>query len=534
MRLLPRKVLPSRILIDEVKNEIFQEQSKELYELRQELSTLRPLQENHINGLAKLLIKVWLAPGNKKQEKLFFDDPVWGHTCIDEELSDLFFHPLIQRLNHIKQLSFAYLRFPNATHSRLAHSLGTCRNLEASLTTIFRNNLLYKATGTENISLDPVARRQLIIKAKAAALLHDVGHAPFGHALDKFIGYYDPLRPLPHPDKHYSREYLDKFLKHHLPGSIDSDNLGAILHPDRVGLSTWDTLAADLLDSALDADRMDFLVRDAHMTGLSMGVTGIEALIERMCPFQDEDQIFLTFHSSCLPYVEDFLMAREKMYALCYENPSKLAAERIFTRLVENLLREHKLDIDTVMLLTDEQILALLGLAAVTSEESSKLLYALLQNIEFVSVFEADLTESTDSGNEKTPPLPSRNAQISQWTSSRSSRRMGRWAYIDAPNEWERTIAIAGGLGEKNKCQVLVTVPDQRTSVPNEISALILERTASGYRVRKLFDFDPKLKDRLTDAHKPRGKIRVFADSRLNADQKSDIQRAAHELLGAH
>lgn len=126
------------------------------------------------------------------------------------------------------------------------------------------------------------------------------------------------------------------------------------MHPDRDGLSLWDTLAADLLDSALDADRMDFLVRDAHMTGLSMGVTGIEALIERMCPFQDEDQIFLAFHSSCLPYVEDFLTAREKMYALCYENPSKLAAERIFTRLVENLLREHKLlDKDTVMLLTE-------------------------------------------------------------------------------------------------------------------------------------------------------------------------------------
>jgi HD superfamily phosphohydrolase len=277
---------------------------------------------------------------------------------------------------------------------------------------------------------------------------------------------------------------------------------------------------------------MDFLVRDAHMTGLSMGVTGIEALMERMCPFQDQDQIFLTFHSSCLPYVEDFLMAREKMYALCYENPSKLAAERIFTRLVENLLREHKLEKDTIMLLTDEQILALLGLAAVTSEESAKLLYALLQNIEFVSVFEADLAANTNPNSERTP-MPSGNAQISQWTSSRDSRRMGRWAYIDAPTEWERTIAIASGLGEKNKCQVLVTVPDQRTSVPNEISALILEHTASSYSVRSLFEFDPRLRERLKDAHKPRGKIRVFADSRLSTQQRLDVQRASQDLLGS-
>src|SRR5712691_8691476 len=236
MRLLPRKVLPSKALIDEIKSGILQEQSTELEKLRQELNILRLLQENQINGLAKLLIQVWLAPNNKNQEKLFFDDPVWGHTCIDEELSDLFFHPLIQRLNHIKQLSFAYLRFPNATHSRLAHSLGTCRNVETSLTTIFRNNLLYKATGRESISLDPLARRNLTIKAKAAALLHDVGHAPFGHTLDKFIGYFDPGHPLLHPDKHYSRQYLDRFLTDHLPESIDPENLAGILHPNRAGL----------------------------------------------------------------------------------------------------------------------------------------------------------------------------------------------------------------------------------------------------------------------------------------------------------
>ncbi len=70
------------------------------------------------------------------------------------------------------------------------------------------------------------------------------------------------------------------------------------------------------------------------MTGLAMGVTSIEALIERMCPFREGNQVFLTFNDSCFPYIDDFLLAREKMYALCYEHPSKLAAERIFTRLV--------------------------------------------------------------------------------------------------------------------------------------------------------------------------------------------------------
>ncbi len=380
MRLLRRRVIPSKTLIDEVKDGLLSEQHAELEKLREELSTLRPMQENLIGSLAELLTKVWLTPSNKTHDKLFFDDPVWGHTQIDEELAEVFSHPLIQRLNHIKQLSFAYLRFPNATHSRLAHTLGTCRNIETSLTTMFRNNLLYKTTGREDISLDPIARRKLILSAKAAALLHDVGHAPFGHTLDKLIGYSDPLHPLLSPDKHYSRKYFNEYFRANLPLSIDAENLAGLLAPDQLGLSGWDTLVADLLDSALDADRMDFLVRDAHMTGLLMGVTSTEALIERMCPFQEEGQVFLTFEKSCLPYVEDFLIAREKMYALCYEYPPKLAAERIFTRLVENLRRGHNLGLDTVVLLTDEQILALLSLSAVTSVERSHLLGALLQN----------------------------------------------------------------------------------------------------------------------------------------------------------
>lgn len=519
MRLLPRNVKPSQLLITEAVNEIVQQQATELEELREELDILRPLQQNQITNLSKLLTGAWLKPTTRKADKLFFDDPLWGQTCVDEELTEIFFHPLIQRLNHIKQLSFAYLRFPNATHSRLAHSLGTCRNLEASLTTMFRNNFLYGTTGRKPIPLDPIERRELLVKAKAAALLHDVGHAPFGHTLDKLIGYYDGTRPLKSPDKHYSRKYYDDFLRAHLPTFIDADNLAEILGPDQSNLTGWDTLIADLVASELDADRMDFLVRDAHMTGLLMGLTSTEALIERMCPFQEGEQIFLTFDSSCLPYAEDFLIAREKMYALCYEHPSKLAAERIFCRLVENLMRDHSLSRESILLLTDEQILALLGLAAVTSNESAELLSALLQNVEFAEVLEVELTST--------------NPLVSKWNTSRHLPRMGHWAYIDSPTNWEKEIAAASGIGEPNKWRVLVSVPDQRTGIPNESSARILERVGSGYRIRRLFDIQSSTREKLKEEHKPRGKIRVFADSRIDPKQRAEIQKAATAMFGA-
>src|SRR6266404_2048776 len=109
---------------------------------------------------------------------------------------------------------------------------------------MFRNNWLYKATGRESIPLDPTARRELILRAKAAALLHDVGHAPFGHTLDKIVGYINPTHPLASPDKHYSRKYFDEFLRAFLPDSIGPENLSGLLSQDQLSLSGWDTLLA--------------------------------------------------------------------------------------------------------------------------------------------------------------------------------------------------------------------------------------------------------------------------------------------------
>ncbi len=111
---------------------------------------------------------------------------------------------------------------------------------------------------------------------------------------------------------------------------------------------------------------------------------------------------------------------------------------------------------------------------------------------------------------------------------------MGRVAYVEWPGERERDIAIAAGLGEQSKWQVLVAIPDQRTGVPPEINVKILENVGSGYGVRTLFDVDSKIRERLKDANRAREKIRVFADSRLDAKRIAEIERAAKELLDSH
>src|SRR6266511_1399480 len=82
---------------------------------------------------------------------VYIDDPIYRQVLIEDEIAPIFHHPIVQRLAHIKQLSFSYLTFPAATHSRLSHCLGACKNAEHSLTRIFQKGILYTADGIKRI-----------------------------------------------------------------------------------------------------------------------------------------------------------------------------------------------------------------------------------------------------------------------------------------------------------------------------------------------------------------------------------------------
>jgi HD superfamily phosphohydrolase len=526
------RVLPSDEYLKEVGAAELRRLQLRLQEVEKELETLKACPPGSLKGYIKLLIGVWTEPHGSAGKRKFLDDPVFQHLCLDEELGPLTAHPLLSRLNHIKQLSFAYLTYPSATHTRLAHSLGACKKMEVALDTVFRNNLLYSASGASPISLAPEGRRRLLIKAKAAALLHDVGHGPFGHALDRYIGFLDPKRPVVHPDKYFSKRYIQTYLSDAIGKcEIDSTNMATILSRDKTSLMGWDCLIADLVDSSLDVDRMDYLTRDAHMTGLSMGITCVGAILEKICPFlvPEEDalsygsqqlppkeQVVLTYHKSCLPYVEDFLAARETMFLTCYDDPQKLAAERIFTRLVDGLMTNYDLTPDEIMLLTDEQILTLLMIASGGVGHAGELLRVLLTNLPYEQLEEVALTE-------KTVPIES-------WRVLQNGGQ-GKQAYIDQPAMWERAIVEQAGMDNRRSWQLLVVVPPHEAHKPLEGGTRILFKEGAGYSVKKLFDVLPNLESRLTAFIAQREKIRVFCDARLSEQERSDLRRAVNVVL---
>jgi len=160
---------------------------------------------------------------------------------LEVELMDT---PEFQRLRGIKQLGTAYLVFPSAVHTRFEHSLGTAWMAHRTLQAVQRNS---------SVSADDVT---LI---RAAALLHDITHIPFGHTLE------DERRVLPRHDK--DEERVDYFLRQSAAGRILKREG---IQEQVIGIIRGDeTYRSDIVGGAISADLLDYLRRDTYFCGLS-------------------------------------------------------------------------------------------------------------------------------------------------------------------------------------------------------------------------------------------------------------------------
>ena len=365
-------------------------------------------------------------------------------------------------------------------------------------------------------------------KTKVAALLHDLGHGPFGHALDKYIGFVDPGDPKPSPDKYYTVSYIESFLGPTLEQKevgLNGAEIAAILRRERRNrLPATDALIADIVDSPLDADRMDYLIRDAHMTGLSMGFTNTMALIDRMRPYFNGRQFLLTYDVSAVPYIEHFLYARDAMFINCYEKPRKLVAERIFTKVVSSVLEDASLQIskDDLIALTDEQIMFLLSKIGSGSPVRTKLAQGLILNLDYELVHEVPVSSSDAS------------ELLTRWNEDALQDSEGdpKQTYILTPSHWEELIA-AKSVGKEQHWQVAVVVPSHEL-YQAQLSAtnILIEDGKGGFRGEPFFKLSSVMKEVLHHLMVQRRKVRVFCSSDLSPQQRNAIKRAATEILG--
>ena len=537
---------------------------------RREIDRLSSFNEDRLKFVLEANKRLWTIGQNNsagREEDVHIEDPIHKQVTIEEEIAPIFYHPTVQRLAHIKQLSFSYLTFPTATHSRLSHSLGVCKNAELVLGRILQRGVLYQRTGTPaQIPLSELQKRDLLIKTKVAALLHDIGHGPFGHGLDQYLVTSDADDPV--PDKVHGIEIIKRYLGEVIEGcGVNPNEVIAILQKNTQGsLAEYDNLAKEIIDSPLDVDRMDYLVRDAHLTGLSLGTVNVEALISRMVPFVETDEstnqrlIVLVFHPSAIPYITHLLYARDSMYLNCYEHPRKLIAEKMLMRAVEDFRSRHSVDVDDLILLTDEQLMRLLLEHSKEDDVSFKYAFALMRNALFEEVYAiypkarelwerkhqsksetkpavpsdvldprnrsiGAVTASASTGSATAPPKPSEAVQ--DWRKKRLSYKR---KFDSRPKEFEDDIARLCGIEDSERWKLLVTVPSEGMYQRKDDQIRILTFKNGVYGYDTWNELTGSWEDVLEQIGSERYCFRVFVSPDL-ADKKALIESVAKDYM---
>ncbi|WP_026713602.1 HD domain-containing protein [Flavobacterium daejeonense] len=232
-----------------------------------------------------------------------FNDPIYGFISIPNALIyDLIQHPYFQRLRRISQMGLSYLVYPGANHTRFHHALG-CMHLMQKAVDVLR---------FKGVSISEEEENALYI----AILLHDIGHGPFSHAMEKSIV----------EDVHHEEISL-LFMR-----QLNVEFKGKLSLAIKVFEGDYHRkFMLQLISSQLDMDRMDYLKRDSFYSGVAEGNVNSERLIQMMNVEDDA----LVIEEKGIYSVEKFLMSRRLMYWQAYLHKTSLAAELIMTKILK-------------------------------------------------------------------------------------------------------------------------------------------------------------------------------------------------------
>ncbi|PBJ15789.1 HD domain-containing protein [Flavobacterium sp. ACN6] len=250
-----------------------------------------------------------------------FNDPIYGFITIPNELIyDLIQHPYFQRLRRISQMGLSYLVYPGANHTRFHHALGCMHLMQKAIDT-----LRFK-----DVVISPEEENALLI----AILLHDIGHGPFSHAMERSIV----------EDVHHEAISL-LFMN-----QLNEEFGGRLSLAIQVFKGEYHRkFMLQLISSQLDMDRMDYLKRDSFYTGVAEGNVNSERLIQMMNVEND----VLVIEEKGIYSVEKFLLSRRLMYWQAYLHKTSLVAELI---LMKTLKRAKELTLKGINLPCSEPL----------------------------------------------------------------------------------------------------------------------------------------------------------------------------------
>ncbi|HEY6783935.1 MAG TPA: HD domain-containing protein [Gemmatimonadales bacterium] len=257
-------------------------------------------------------------------------DPLWNNIRLEQDALTVVDTPAVQRLRYVRQLGHAFLVYPGATHSRFEHCLGAYH--------LARRALEHLSHG------DAAVHPRDATAVRLAALLHDIGHYPFSHALEE--------AGLP---KH------EALARRHLTGGQLGEVLGKIGVDPEILLSLIQGRGtvplAGMVAGSLDVDKLDYLSRDAWMCGVPYGVIDVDRLLSSLTIVEQSGRPTLALHEKGLAALESLLFAKYQMYRTVYWHHAVRSATVMFKRAVTDAIAAGRLSTDAVADATDDGLI---------------------------------------------------------------------------------------------------------------------------------------------------------------------------------
>ncbi len=319
-------------------------------------------------------------------------DPVHGSIGVDGVFLDVMDRHEMQRLRFVKQLGLGNLVFPAANHTRFEHCLGTYHLA----------GRMADAIGLSREDSDAV---------RMAGMLHDICHPPFSHALEPIM---EEATGLDHME--LARALIMGDIPNHLPeyddvvggcptmaevmeaeGISAEAVCGIIAYPESTGEEALDRLwnkheyfpskdyAHQIIHGPVDADQMDYLMRDAHHTGVSHGSIDSERLIKTMMVQNDR----IVLRRGGITAAEGLMVSRSLMYTTVYFHETVRIAQRMLTKAVENA----DVDLSDIYLKGDTDLMAMVEASGGKPARSVHRIKARMLDKKAFAVYSDDMTD---------------------------------------------------------------------------------------------------------------------------------------------
>jgi len=265
-------------------------------------------------------------------------DPLWDNIRLDRPAILALDTPAVQRLRYIRQVGHAFLVYPGATHTRFEHALGAYHLTKRALAALDERGELGRVPELDRLAV------------RLAALLHDIGHYPFSHALEE-AGF--PSHETLGVAKLSQGELAQRLAE--IGGPDFAARLGELITGESA------SPLQGLISGSLDLDKIDYLSRDARMCGVPYGTVDVDRLLSSLTLVETAaGGLEVGVQEKGVSALESLLFAKYQMYRNVYWHHAVRSATCMFKRAVRGAVARGSVTMDAIAEATDDGLMEVL------------------------------------------------------------------------------------------------------------------------------------------------------------------------------